>query len=378
MQWLTEETGWLLPEEEPLLSGHPTPEKMVRLGAGLANAAPRCLIGCDGSSYARACAVQIGGAVAAAGGEAILVPDCTAGELGTASLHAAGDVLLHCADSGQRLFARGLLPLTRSQETVIATGIAEARWGSPTDYGQITDGSALRAYYPERIAERMPAELPFQIEIESSAERLREILTPLMPHGHGERWTLRLSGDGRRASVYSERCGWFFYEKLLLMLCAAYLENGEDVALPYWVPQIAEEMARTAGRRILRYASRPDGADADARALALSQGFTLDGALLCADFLRICAGREQDPLRWAKKLPACHTVRRVMPADRAAKAAARCSTWRHSTETPEGLRAGDHRGSVLLHPARSGKTFTVLIEANNMELASEIAGDLFS
>ena len=47
-----------------------------------------------------------------------------------------------------------------------------------------------------------------------------------------------------------------------------------------------------------------------------------------------------------------------------------------TVRTPEGIRAKDERGTALLHPVRSGKTYSLMIEAANMELAQELAADL--
>ena len=74
MQWLTEETGWILPEESGpwtdagLGSGEAfSPASLLRLGTGLAGAAVRCMIGtAPGSDFARAAALTVAGAAAAA------------------------------------------------------------------------------------------------------------------------------------------------------------------------------------------------------------------------------------------------------------------------------------------------------------------------
>ncbi|MBQ8921213.1 MAG: hypothetical protein IJ060_03510 [Oscillospiraceae bacterium] len=376
MQWMTEETGWLLPEAALSGSEMLQPERLLRLGAGLVQAAPACMVGCAEGGFARACAMQICSGAAAAGGDAVLIPECTIGELGTSSLHTPCGVLAYCADNGLRLFSRGLLPLTAAQEQTVLNGGTEPGMLRGSEYGNITDGSALRQYYVNRLKARLPEHMPARVHAETAQHRLQSLLSPLLRGGRGDVLTLQISADGCRASVYSEKHGWIFYEKLLLMVALAYLEQGEDAALPYWLPQTAGALGSRFGRRVLRFAPHPDGGDTEARALAVRQGFALDGALLCADFLRFHAERYRDLQRWADAIPPCHTIRRVLSASRARDAAERCARSMQIRKTPEGIRAEDARGTALLHPARSGKTAALLIEAANMELAQELAAEL--
>ncbi|MBQ3939613.1 MAG: hypothetical protein II723_00735 [Oscillospiraceae bacterium] len=386
MQWLTEETGWILPEEsgpwtDAGLGGGDavSPAGLLRLGAGLAGAATRCMIGtAPDSDFAKAAALTVAGAAAAAGAGVILVPDCVPVELGTASAAGECGAVLYADETGLRLYAGGLLPLTKRQSAALEQAAASEEIPAQrrTEYGTVSDGRSLRLLYPKTVIGHLPAHPSVRAEFQTASERLRLMMTRLCRGGTGDTLTVQLSADGRRASVYTLRSGWIFYEKLLLMLCAAYLRRGEDVALPYWLPRAAERMAADCGRKILRYASLSDGSDADARALAVRQGFTLDGAVLAAEFLRILAEEEPDLNRWAASLPPCFTVRRILRTEQAVDAAAGCGTFLHTEQTPEGLRAADSRGEALLHPSRSGKSVSMLVEAASMEAAAELAGEI--
>lgn len=376
MQWMTEETGWLMPDTALSGSEMLQPGRLLRIGAGLVQAAPSCMIGCAESGFARACAMQLCSGAAAAGGEAVFLPECTIGELGTASLHTPCGVLAYCGENGLRLFARGLLPLTAAQERRILQAGTEPETLRSSEFGNITDGTPLRQFYANRLRARLPERMPARVCAETAQHRLQGLLQPMLKGGSGDLLTLQISADGCRASVYSEKHGWFFYEKLLLMVALGYLSQGEDAALPYWLPQIAETLGARYGRRVLRYASHPDGGDTEARALAVRQGFALDGALLCADFLHFHANGYRSLARWSDEIPPCHTIRRVLSAPRAAATAERCAKTMRMQKTPEGIRLQDARGTALLHPAGSGKTAALLIEAANMELAQELAADL--
>ena len=75
MQWLTEETGWLFPEDDAELLPD-QPEQLPALGAGLAGAAECVMIGCADSDAAAAAAHLLCGGAAAAGGSVCFAPDC--------------------------------------------------------------------------------------------------------------------------------------------------------------------------------------------------------------------------------------------------------------------------------------------------------------
>ena len=373
MQWNEENTA-LLPEEDGILHSGLTAGQLLQLGGGLSRAAGKCAVGFSpDSDYAKAAAMTVCGGIAAAGGTAILVPDCTPVELGAAA--SAGDcgLMLHAGAHILRCDARSLLPLNAAQETCIRRGSHEQK---PAEYGAVLDGKSLRLLYPAKVLSRLPEKISCIPEISTSSPRLMQLASDFFRGRNGMHITVQLSADGRRASLYTEKTGWIFWEKLLMLVTMQHLRSGEDVALPYWMPQTAERMADAYGQQILRYASRSNGSDQEARQLAAEQGFTLDAVILCAEFLRYLAEEQPDLTRWLAELPPYHTVRRILRTERELDAAARCGRFMEVRQTPEGLRAKDVRGTALLRPSRSGRTLTLLVEAANMEAAAELAGDI--
>lgn len=378
MQWLTEETGWILPEDDLFDAAYRKPEHLPALGAGLAHAATRVIIGSADSDAAKAAAMLLCGGIASAGGAVCFAPSSIPAALQIgAALHHCG-ILVHCGAHRMLMLSRGMLPLTDAQIAQIRSGMQMHGTVSRGECGEILDDRALNGIYTAQLRRRLPAHLPMDAEIQTASPLLHSVLQPVFCGGNGGHITLRLSADGRRASVYTEATGWIFYEKLLMMCCQRRLMAGEDAALPCWLPHIAEETAARCGRRILRYASQPDGRDTEARQLAALQGFTLDGAVLCAEILRICAETGMTLKAWAESLPACFTVRRIIRTDTAAENAVRNITGLHARQEPDGLRVRTALGQALLHPSRDGRAVTVLAEGRSMEAAAELAGDLAS
>lgn len=372
----------LMPEEDGLLSGTPSPENLLRLGAALASAAPQLLIGAEpDASFPDAAAGMLAGAAAAAGASVTLVPDATLPELSAASAAADIPLMVHIAEHRLRVFSKGMLPLNETQQSILLRQ-AQPQWLAPSLYGEIRSGSGLTSLYPSEILKRLPKQFTVLPEIATGSAPLHRLMTRLLRGGRGQLLTMQLSSDGRRLALYHTDCGWIFHERLLLLVCQQLFARGEDAALPYWVPRAAEDMARRCGRTVLRYASCSDGTDAEARALALCQGFTLDGTILCAEILRLLSEHGMSLKQWLSLLPDCHTVRRIvkLPAvsdhETDESPLQKWQTASHATHTAEGYFTEESRGRALVRPSRSGRTVTLLAEAGSMEAAAELAGDI--
>ncbi|MBR4201543.1 MAG: hypothetical protein IKQ91_09795 [Oscillospiraceae bacterium] len=377
MQWLTEETGWLFPEDDAALIPD-SPEKLPALGAGLAGAAGCIIAGSADTDAAKAAALLLCGGIAAAGGSVCYAPDCMPAALQTgAALHHCG-MIVFCGGSRIRIFSRGLLPLTDAQLRTIRSGSANPQWIGTTECGRIITDRTLTGIYTAQLRRRLPVPLPFRAELRTASPLLGMMLRPVFSGGRGAELTLRISQDGCRASVYSAETGWLFYEKLLMMCAQQYLRQGMDTALPNWLPHTAEDMAAEYGRKVFRYAMHPDGSDTEARQLAAAQRFTLDGAVLCAEIMRLSAETGRSLREWAASLPECHTVRRILRTDAAADAMLRSVPALHASAETDGFRIKTEAGEALLHPSRCGDAVSMLVEARSTEAASELAGDIAS
>ncbi|MCQ2408049.1 MAG: hypothetical protein MJ065_05925 [Oscillospiraceae bacterium] len=377
MQWLTEETGWLLPEDgSHLTAEYRDPETLARLGAGIAAASVRCMIGSDDSPAGRSAALTLCGSISAAGGSACYAPDCFPAALQTGAALHHSDLLVHCASGRISLYAYGLLPPTTAQLSAIRQGAAHPDWMPRTEYGDLRSDRTLNRLYAASLRRMLPEIMPVKPEVQSSSALLTTWMRSVFAGGSGERLLLRFSADGRCASVYSEHGGWVFYEKLLLICCRARLLRGEDTALPCWIPHIAETLAAECGRNILRYAAAPDGSDSEARQLAAEQRFTLDGGALCAELLQICAETGESPHSLAESLPPVYTVRRILRTDSAADRMLRQTPMLSPVQEPDGLRIRRRHSEALLHPSPDGRTVAMLVEAQNMEAAAELAGEI--
>ena len=374
-------TQQLLPEDDGLLSGRILPETLTALGNGLAEIAARCMIGFSpDSAFAKATAYSVAGAAAAAGGQAVLVADCAPVELGMASVAGDCDCILHIDHSRLHIYAKGLLPLTASQQQALAHTCGSG-WLQRSEYGSVSDGEGLRLLYPGEILRRLPKTLNCMPEISTGSQRMLTLLNRLFRGGRGKAMTFQLAQDGRRVSLFTEEHGWIFYERLLMLVTEQFFAEGRDVALPFWMPRSAETLAAQYHRRVLRYASASDGTDGEARALALRQGITLDGAILCAEVLRLCSEKGEAAAGWLASEPMTHTVRRIVSAPvgqimNGQEILSRCTGRWELTDTPEGIVADRGSSHALIRPSATGRSMTLWTEAESMEMAAELAGQL--
>lgn len=369
----------LIPEEDGTLGGTASPENLLRLAAAAVQASARILVGTESDSgFARAAADIFCGGVAAMGGTAIFAPNITLPALSVASDVWDTPLLLHIADNRLRLLEAGLLPLSANVQHKLYQQ-SSPQWLAPVQFGDIITADGIQALFAARIRERLPSTIPVLPEIGTGSAALEAEMTRVLRGGHGEMLTLQFSSDGRRLAVFSRDCGWIFHERLLLLICAEYFAHGKDVALPYWMPHAAEQLAAQYHRNVLRYASCSDGSDAAARDLAKQQGFTLSAALLCADLLRMLAEKDTSLTERLAALPRCHTVRRIVSVAGDENNADTVKKWQNAhqaQQTDEGYLTDEPRGRALVRPSRSGKTVTLLAEAESMEAASELAGSI--
>lgn len=365
MQWITEETGWMLPDYA-LIPDPNTPEARFKRGNAAAQISCRCLVGFSGSGSASAGALSLCAGIAAAGGSCTLMPCSVPPELGAASLAGHFDLLLWCSDTALYAYSRGLLPVTQARRDILC-GTPEEISLQPGEYGTIADGSSLRAAYPARMHTHLPAHTDLRIIPQNAAPRIQALFAHMA--GGKNPLTVHFSADCRAASVYTPETGWIFYEKLLLMVAREYLRHGEQTALPFWV-----SLPNGENGQVLHYDYQPDGSDTEARALAAEQGYTLDAGILLADFLRFHAETQPDLRRWAQSVPEQFTVRRLLTVRN--EQALRCAADPRFRRTPNGLRGEDARGEILLFPVQHGKALGMMIAAHSMEAAAELAAEL--
>ena len=169
------------------------------------------------------------------------------------------------------------------------------------------------------------------------------------------------------------------YEKILAICCLNEMKNGRDISVPYDAPGFLDALAGDCGKRVYRYLSTPaDDSDSVARRLAAKQIFVRDGLFLAIKLLSVMKERECGFDDLLSELPESYIIRKTVPigfspADLAGLVGEEKISL---TNGFEGIRLVRSKGRLLIVPERDGEKVRICAEADSMEAACELCGDI--
>ena len=355
-----------------------TPSVAVTVGAALARISDRLCIGCNATPSGKALALAVASGAMAAGADVFFTGECTLPETDFAA--ASGNIPAECyveggATAKLRIFSSGGLPISRADERNIEEGLhcGDYPRASFARFGKFTDISPVTELYALTLQKKLGGTDDISVEISSSDRAVSALGRRIFSsHSGNERLIFNISSDGRRASAYSDKSGYVFYEKLLLLACREEFRHGKNVALPYSAPSAADLLATKYGTRVLRYCSCPsDNGDDEARTLAREWTAPLDAFSLAATVVRGLAERKQTLAEAVAELPDFNSVTRFVPMKNISRTRLR-SVCEECVGTDEGILIGREGARVLLHPIKSGRGAMLFVESFKNESASEI------
>lgn len=354
--------------------GGATPSEAVFAGMAAAYGANRIIIGRSGNDKAYELGVISG--ILSSGKNVISLGRCLETELFFASRLTKCDICVYIKDEPLMkldLRERGGLPLSRIMEKTISRALMETRQSDNKQHeGTFADGSSFREIYRQHIEGLIPESCPYSIKISSSSPVCEQIL--LNKKGT-EEMVVQLSPDGMKSALYTEKCGFVPYDKLMFICCKKLFDDGCDVALPFDFTFAAEEFAALKGRRVHRYYLSGDGeADKNARNLAKEQNFTLDGFFLAAKVIGILCQRNITLKQAVSELPEFYTAKRFVSAD-SRRVKSVMNHWEGKT-TPDGTAFQSKKSRVIVKPSVSGRGIWLSVESHSMETASELCGEI--
>ena len=342
---------------------------LAALGQGLA-ACGHTAVGCAGDPDSRRLLHMLCAGILWAGGDCLRLEDCALPQLQAASCMGDCELLLY-ADAGGKdcliLSGRGGLPLTRQQEQQISTALRMPAQGSfrKRAGGMVTEGSGFARLYARQIQRQGHAACGRRVEISAGGSGLAR-LADVLSGGEGTPLVLQFSDGGRRLTLYGEDTGFVHYEQLLLLCCMQRGRRGEDAALPDWFPAAGDRLMASCGRQLLRYGREGDTA---ARALALEQGFSLDGLRLAAELLSLLADTGETLPDLLAQLPVLYTTRRLVETGDGA----RQLLQRVCGDPRGGILQETDQGAVRVLPEGRG-SLLVYAASGDMETARELCG----
>ncbi len=229
--------------------------------------------------------------IIASGSDVISLGKCLETELFFTSRLASCDLCLYIKEEPLmkiEVRTKGGLPIDRQCMEIISGALHEKKVPELlSSEGTVTDSRGFKDVYRRHIEGLLPSKCPYSIYISKSGKNGQKIH---FPKTEGEELIIQLSADGTKASLYSDKSGFISYETLIFICCLDILENGKDVALPFFeFPFLCGQSCFQIRRRVYRYYSSPqDGCDEAARKLAKRTEFYSGRSLSGAEVYKNC------------------------------------------------------------------------------------------
>ncbi|MGN0666022.1 MAG: hypothetical protein ACI4KF_05800 [Huintestinicola sp.] len=375
-----------------------TPETAVLAGRAAAAAAKdegaRVCIGHSDSDGAEALAYAFGSGVCSGGGEAVYCGCCTSPALAFSVKRLSGDMGCHIfADvtAGIQLFASdGLTLFPDTEERIEELLLAPPGVTAYSHYGRTVQCTGVSEIYVSRLSEILKGKLRgIYADINSPESGVLEDMERVLAGKNdrsGERVSFHIGNGGTKLSAYSERTGYVFFDRLLMIVCRDLFSQGTDAADCPSLPAAAERLAESFGRRVVscgRNICTREGSRSEecvrARALAAEQIFMRDGCALTLTILEIMRRRGMSLGELSAELPDYAVSSRYIPLNSPSELLRRLCGVRtdigdSGRMASDGVLMNNLNGRVTISPVRTGKGVMLHVESFGaaMETASEL------
>jgi len=270
------------------------------------------------------------------------------------------------------------LPPTRKQERKIEGGLNRGEFNrvSFLDFGEYKHSSNIKALYETELLKLLPPQLKgIRAEFKTSntkiTELMEKIVTPKIDLNK-PRIVFHISSDGKKSSAYTEETGYVFYEKMIILASKIAFEKGEDVALPYSFPVIADDVAKSYGRNALRYFNCScDLSDEEARNNASKSGFVRDGIALALIVLNYLFEKNITLKEAISDIPEFYSTSRFVSIDKSPSQILK-KMCKERAGLSEGVIIKENDSRVLIRPVKTGKGVMMYVESFKSETASEL------
>lgn len=277
-----------------------------------------------------------------------------------------------------KLISENGLPLTRSQERKIESGINTGSYCKAlfNEFGEYKKSYGIKELYKNSLADYLPQRLDGLCpEFKSGNKRVISFLSEIIPPRidiNGSRIIFHISGDGKKVSAYTEQTGYVFYEKLVVLVCKIRARAGKDTALPYSFPLVADKVANGYGTNIKRYYNCTfDTSDMEARALSGECDFVNDGIRLSFIILSYLSENKQSLADATDDIPEFYATSRYVSLDSPASDILK-ALCPENAGIGEGVAIKENDDRVLIRPVKTGKGIQMFVESVRSETAQEL------
>lgn len=278
---------------------------------------------------------------------------------------------------------KGGLPLKRNIEIKIENSYNNNSFRTLDchTFGKIYEFNGTKALYEIFLETMLPESfVGLNAEIRTSSKETACLADDLFHSKNdidGEKIIFHVSADGNSCSAYTEKTGYIFHEKLILLAMKALFNKKIPVSLPFSFPMKAESVAETENGRILRYYNSSDNnTDEEARAIAQRRDnlFVRDGlALACI----ICGYLSENNLTFLKaisEIPKFSSIQRYVSYN--GNIINMINELSVEKAGEEGVFYSKDNTRALIRPLKSGNGLMIFAESFKSEEASAACDEI--
>jgi len=277
-----------------------------------------------------------------------------------------------------KVLSKNGLPPTRKQERKIEGGLNRGEFNRVafSDFGEYRQSSDIKALYQAELSKMLPIQLTgIRVEFKTSNKRIADLMDKIVLPKidlNGERIVIHLSSDGKKVSAYTDETGYVFYEKMIILASKIAFEKGQDVALPYSFPAIADDIASKYGRQVFRYFNCScDLSDDEARNQASQCGFVRDGITLALIILNYFFEKKITLKKAVEEIPQFFSTSRFVSTEKTPSQILK-NMCKERAGLSEGVVMKEQDSRVLIRPIKTGKGVMMFVESFKSETASEL------
>lgn len=263
-------------------------------------------------------------------------------------------------------------PMTRNEELCLSDHLETFIPGHESCTGELIHSEALVQMYCSEMKRLFTFSGKPDIRINSSGRVIRKLAESMIDNPRTDNTgtvTFSISGSGLKASAYSLETGYVFWEKLVLICCINEFEKGNDIALPYGFPVIADRLAVIYNRNIYRYDPYSDNlGDISKKELSLEFMFLYDGLVLVNRITRIMQARCCSLASLLKDIPDFTTAVKYMYIQNDPEGT--IHSIRENSDNDVCCKRDS--GRIIAKKSRSGKSLILYAESYSSETADEL------
>lgn len=283
-----------------------------------------------------------------------------------------------------KVFAEAGLPLTRQQEKNIETAVNSHSYRQVNfdQFGEIGDGKSLKELYVEELIRILPERFDgINIRVRTTNPKIAEIADKLFyPRNDlsGEEITVHINPDGRSCSAYTEKTGYVFHEKLVMVAAKDNFAMDYSVAVPYTFPDAIDRYANKYQGTVLRYYHSPiDNSDLASRSNAVLSNniFVRDALCLTARIASMLSRERQSLSRLLSDVPEFYSSQRFIAVNRSITEILK-NLDDDDQKAREGIVCKTPTSKAVVRPLKSGKGIMIFAEGFKAEMASSLCDDI--